>query len=335
MTIDSNSVTLADYALMSNDPPVQRLTYSLIMAGNAMQYIPLLMAETLIANGVRWEDNLPTVSWVNVNEEGTTTKGEPKVYQEQAYIVRNYIDVDKFIVRDRNRIVDPRGAQTDAWLKALTYDFNNKFINNSHVTGDKKAPVGLRTRIDNGSTYGVRSENKIDAGGVDMTQAAMTQATANKFLELLDQLLWSVDSPDGTGVTIYTNDVFQRRFNFAMRLMGTSGGLATTQDQFSRTISMYKGAVFRDIGYKSDQATRIITNTETTAGLDGSSTYTSIYAVNYGTDHFFGWQFDKPNIQDLGLLNNGAIYRTLIDWAVGLMNASTRSIARLYDIKMS
>lgn len=335
MTIDANALTLADYALMSNRPAVQRFAYSLIMAGNAMQDIPFLTAETLQANGVRWEGNLPTVSWVNLNEEGVTTKGEPTPFQEQAFIVRNYIDVDKFLVRDRNRITDPRSAQTDAYLKSLTYDFNNKFINNSHITGDKKAPAGLRYRIANGGMYGVRPENSIDGGGIDFTQGAMTQATANKFLELFDQMLWSVNSPDGTGVVIYSNEVFQRRLNFAARLMGTQGGFTTSRDQFDRTITQYKGATLRDIGYKADQATRIITTTEASNGTDSNSTYTSIYAVNYGTDQFFGWQFEEPNVQDLGLLNNGATYRTLIDWAVGLMNNSTRSISRIYGIKLA
>jgi len=132
------------------------------------------------------------------------------------------------------------------------------------------------------------------------------------------------------------NEVMKRRLNYALRLMGTSGGLDITQDQFNRTIASYKGAIIRDPGYKADQATRIITTTETATGAaDTGSTYTSIYAVNYGTDHFYGWQFGPPNVEDLGLIYNGAIYRTLIDWAVGLVNASTRSIGRLYDIKLA
>jgi hypothetical protein len=128
--------------------------------------------------------------------------------------------------------------------------------------------------------------------------------------------------------------------------MGTSGGFSVMQDQFGRTIQMYKGATIRDIGYKADQTTRIILGGPTASGQSGEdntglstststgSIFTSIYAVNYSQDHFFGWQFEPPNVQDLGLINNGVIYRTLIDYAVGLVNASTRSIARLYDIKV-
>jgi hypothetical protein len=182
----------------------------------------------------------------------------------------------------------------------------------------------------------VRPENSIDAGGVDLSLTGMSQATANKFLVLLDQLLWSVDSPNGTGVVLYGNEVFARQFTAAIRTMGTNGGFSIAQDQFGRSISMYKGAVLRDPGYMQDQSTRIISTTENATGTANTGgTFTSVYAVNYGTDHFYGWQFEAPNVQDLGLIYNGAIYRTLIDWAVGLMNASTRSIGRLYDIKLA
>lgn len=336
MAIAANTVTLADYALTSNNPMVQAVTYSLILYSNVIQDVPLVEKKSLIANGVRFEGNLPTVNWSQLNAEGVTTKGTPTAYQEQAFIVRNYIDVDKFLVEDENAVVNPRSIQEEAYLKSLTYDTNYKFFKNDHITGDINAPVGIRYRIDNGGTYGVRPENKIDAGGVDLSNSGITQTTANNFIEYLDQLLWSVDSPNGEGVVLYMNEVMQRRFAKAVRIMGTSGGFTVMQDQFNRTIQMYKGAVVRDPGYKQDQATRIITTTELSTGAaDTGGTFTSIYAVNYDTDHFFGWQFEPPNVQDLGLIYNGVIYRTLIDWAVGFMNASTRSLARLYDIKLS
>jgi hypothetical protein len=336
MAVSANAVNLADFALNSNSPAVRAVTYSMIVNDNVAQDIPLLNKRSLIASGVRFEGNLPTVNWAQLNEEGVTTKGTPTPYQEQIYLIRNNIDVDKLFVQEENAIVDPRSAQIGAYLRALTYDFNYKFISNDHVTGDADAPVGIKFRIANGGTFGVRPENLINGSGVDLTQAAANQASANKFIEYMDQLLWSVDSPSGEGVIFYMNEVLRRRIPFVIRLMGTSGGFDITQDQFNRTVEKYKGAVIRDIGYKADQTTRIITNTELATGLaDTGGTFTSLYAVNYGTDHFFGWQFNDINVQDLGLLNNGVIYRTFIDWAIGFMNASTRSLGRLYNIKMS
>src|SRR6266568_2238446 len=210
MAIATNTVSLADYALMSNSPLIQKVSYSLILYSNVIQDVPLAEKKSLVVNGARFEGNLPSVNWSQLNAEGVTTKGTPTAYQEQAYIIRNYIDVDKFLVEEENAIVDPRAIQLAAYLKAVTYDFNYKFIKNDHVTGDANSVVGLKYRIANGSAgYGVRSENLINGGGLDITQAAATQATANKLLELLDQLLWSVDNQEGTGVTIYMNEVFK------------------------------------------------------------------------------------------------------------------------------
>ncbi len=336
MAIGAGTITLADYALMSNSPLVQRVSFSLIENGSAIQDIPLITKKSLIVNGTRFEGNLPSVNWAQLNAEGVTTKGTPTPWQEKAYFIRNYIDVDYVLVEEENAITDPRAIELAAYLKSVTYDFNYKLIKNDHITGDANSVVGLRYRIDNGGSFGVRSENKINGGGIDLTQANATQATANKLLELFDQLLWSVDSPEGTGVTIYVNEVFKRRFPFLIRLMGTSGGFSITQDQFGRTVEMYKGAVLRDIGYKADQSTRIITNTELSDGsADTGSTYTSAYAVNYSDDHFSGWQFGPLDAKDLGLINNGVIYRTNINWVIGLANSSNRSLGRLYGLKMS
>jgi hypothetical protein len=334
--ISAQAMSLAQYGVMSNDPLVQAVTFSLLDMGNAMADIPFVNKKSLIANGVRWEGNLPSVNWGSINSDPVTTIGTPTPYQEQAYVMRNSIDVDKLFVDDENAITNPRSAQLAAYLKGVTYDFNYKFIKNDHTSGDANSFVGLRYRLDNPATYGVWSSAKINANGQDLSPTGMTAATANGFLELLDQLIWSVDGgTTGEGVCLYMNEVMQRRIDRALRLMGTSGGLSIVKDQFDRTITQYKAAQIKDIGYKSDQATRIITTTETAAGLDGSSTFTSIYAVHYDTGHLFGWQYEPVKATDLGLLNNGVIYRTLVDWAGGLMSANLRSIGRLYNIKIA
>jgi hypothetical protein len=352
MAIGAGTLTLADYAQMSNQPLVQAVTMSLIDYGNVLQDVPLVNKATMIQNGARFEGNLPTITWRPLNAESVAIKGTPTPYQEQAYIMGNYIDVDKYIVLDQNAIVDPRATQTKIVLEALTYDVNFKFFKNDHITGDSNAFVGLRARIDDAASqnkFGVRPENKIDCGGAtaDVSQAGLTAKTGGAFLEMLDLLLWSVGSTQGDGIILYMNDYVIRRLNFVVRFMGTSGGLNQAADQFNRTILSYKNAVIRDPGVKADQTTRIIAGNaipagsgsigETAAGVDStgaSANFTSIYAVNYGLDHFFGWQFTEINVQDLGLINNGVIYRTLIDWAVGFMNTSTRSIGRLFDIKI-
>lgn len=333
MAISANAVTIAQAALTSREPVINAVGNSLLDNGSVLaRDIPMVNRQLMIANGVRWVGNLPTVNWAKVNEEGATSSGTPTPYQEQAFIIRNYVDVDEVLLRQENNLVDPRATQTEATLRAIAYDFNHKFIENNHTTGDSDAFLGMRWRLDNPGDFQIPTVNKIDASATMTT--SMTAANMNALLEKLDQGLYAVDSADGEGVVIYCNEVFLRRFAFGLRLMGTSGGLRTDQDQYGRIVSMYKGAQLRDIGLKADQATRIIKTTEANTGADGSSTFTSVYLVNYRTDHMFGWQYAPIEVRPVPGQDNAVINRTLVQWVGGLYQANIRSIARLYDINL-
>jgi len=336
--VDSNVLTISDYAVMSNNPLVTKITMSLLQNGIILADIPLATKASMIANGVRWQDNLPTVTWGKLNTDPTVTKGKPTPYQEQAFLVRNAIDVDIKILRDENRIVDPRAAQLSIYLQALAYDYNDKFINNNHISGDDDAIVGLRYRLDNASTYGLVSEMKMDFGGVDISLAGVSAANANKFIYYVQQILDYMGRPDGDGVVLYMNDIVKRLFENAVRVLGAGAGWTMTRDAFGRAITMYRNAKIVDVGRKADQTTRIITATETSAGADGASTYSSIYACVYGEERLIGWQFDpiEESIKDVGLIGNGGtIARILFDWATGLYPQHTRCMARGYNIKVS
>lgn len=328
-------MTLTQYAMMANSPLVQAVTFSLIQMGNVMQDIPFVTAPTLFVNGVRFEGNLPNVNWVTLNSPPVPTTGTPKKFQESAFQIRNTLPVDIRFVQDRNRISDPRATQMRAYLESITYEFNNVFINNNHVTGNADAVVGLRARLDDPTTYGVLAENKINAGAVDLTVANATNASFSVFLEYISQLLWSVGSPDGTNVVLYLNENLWRRWDALAGRFAGGGGFSTSQDQLGRGITRYKNAVLRDIGRLADQTTKIITSTETAAGANGSSTHTSIYAVHYSPEYFSGWQFEPLMAKDLGLNDDGVLYRTLIDWCGGLLSSHTRSMGRVYGIKLA
>jgi hypothetical protein len=252
--------------------------------------------------------------------------------------MRNAIDVDVKLLEDENRIMDPRVAQLNAYLTAVVYDYNDKFINNDHISGEDDSIVGLRARLDNPTVYGVASELKIDGAGVVMTQAGMTAATANNFIELIQTMLDYMGRKDGDGVVFYTNDLMIRRWERAIRLLGAGAGFSMVQDAFGRSVTTYRNAKIVDVGRKVDQSTRIITYTETSAGAAGSSDYTSIYAVCYGEEKMIGWQFEplSESVRDIGLIgNDGTISRIVIDWASGLLPMHTRCMCRLYDIKVS
>src|SRR5260221_9999005 len=128
MAIATNSLSLADYALISNSPQVRAVSYSLIMSDNVMQDVPLLNKKTLVANGVRFEGNLPTVNWAPINSEGVPTKATQPPYRDHLYLIRNTTDGIKAIVEDKNKIVNHPPTQEGANFKPVTKNLNNKFF---------------------------------------------------------------------------------------------------------------------------------------------------------------------------------------------------------------
>src|SRR5260221_2103787 len=268
MAVQSGPVPMGQGAALAKEPLGPAGTGGPVGAGAVMaRDIPFSNNETLYVNGVRFEGGLPAIKWAMLNEEGVTVSMAPSAFQEQVFILRNQVDIDEYLVRDRNAIRDVRATQIEGLLRSIAFDFNEKFITNRHDTGDANSIVGIRNRIANGSVYGVRSENLINANGTDLS-STMTAATAGAFIEFLDQLLFSVDAPvRSPQVVLYCNEVFKRRLNRAVRTMGTTGGFDQSRDMYDPTVDTYKGCQIRDIWRKRDQVSPIITNTELTPRL--------------------------------------------------------------------
>lgn len=336
MAISTSALTLAQYAEQSNEPLIKEVTFSLLENDSPLSDIPLYTRPTQKINGARFTGNLPSVGWRQLNESTTVTSGTASPYQEQAYILSNAFDMDRFILTDMNAVGNPMAVQVNAWLKSVNYDFSDKFINNNHEAGDADAPVGIRKRIDDSTNWGTNTACKINTGGVDMTLAAMTAATAGSFFYYLDQALDELGAADGSNCVIYTNRNLRRLMNVAIKRMGAGGGFDMTTDAYDRRVSVYRNAVLRTLGVKADQSTEIITNTEDTAGANGASTYTSFYVVKYGEDAFNGWQFDSLAPVFAGWRSDEPThYRMAFDWAVGLNQTHTRCIARGYGVKVA
>ncbi len=341
MSIDSNALSLVDWYQTSNDPLVKEITFSMIEAGNVFQDIPLITNATIVANGSRVLGGLPAPHWTPLNSDPSAVKGKATPFQEQLWVIRDTIDIDHFIYKDKNQIQNPFDVQVDMYLKGLSYDLNDKFINNQHVTGDKNAFVGVRARLDDPAQFGTNVACKIDAGGTDLSDGGITGTSANVFIRQLQSVLDEMGSPDGTNVVVYMNDDLLRRVEQGIRELGAGGGFDMTKDNFDRRVLQYKNAKIRNVGRKAPladgtQSQYIISSTETADGsADTGGTFTSLYAVKYGRNSFAGWQFEPLKPSGPEKLNNGVTYRLVFDWGVGLWQPNTRAVGRLYDIKVA
>jgi len=350
MAIDPNALTLAEWAHLSNDPLVLKITESLHKTLNILQDIPLVTDETMKMSGMRFIDNLPGVNWGQINKAPTVTKGKPTPYEEQAFLIRNQFQIDKRLVNNKNNIQSPVQTEIDMFMEALTYELNYRFITNDPtdtVNGNPDAWVGLATRLKNAAQYGISTEMNIDGSaigtGLDLTSATLAGSTAsssaNLFVEAVQQMLDFMNSPEGDGVVFYCNDLLKRRWERGIRAMGAGSGFDITRDAFDRPVATYKNAKIRDVGRRVDQITRVITSNEHadgSLGTPGTDVYTSLYAVRYGDSYFKGWQTNPLKPDNLGIdPTNGVMINIVVDWGSGLWQPHNRSVCRLHGIKVS
>lgn len=355
MAIDFNgALTLADYASLSNDPLVKEITKSLHKTWNALKDIPLSTNPTLRQTGMRYLNaNIPTPNWTGLNAEPQTFKSKPKAYEEQLYILRNKLTVDRRILDQPNAIVDPVESQIQMFLEGFAYDFNDKFINNdpsSTVAGNSgDCFPGLNYRLRNNNDYDIPSEMILPStadlstnGTSGLLSGTNGTASANRFMAEIQNLFDNMNAPDGDGVVLYMSELCKRQIEMAIRVMGIGAGFDITQDSFDRPVEKYKNATIRTVGRKSDGVTSVIPNVSTLSGIASSintvqtaNRATSIYAVRYGTGYVTGWQSEPFKPKYLGLSpENGIMHNVLFDWGVGLWIPHNRAIGRI-DVVVS
>jgi hypothetical protein len=219
--------------------------------------------------------------------------------------------------------------QIQYYMESLAYDFNDKFINNSPVTGDQDCFPGLRYRMDNFDQFDIPAEMRVDGGGVDLTTTG-----GNAFMEKLQQLMDNMNSPDGEGIVLYCSERMKRRIEFAIRAMGIGAGFDITRDNFDHPVEMYKAAKVRAVGRKADGVTHILAS-ENASGVAGAGNFESIFAVRYGTGYVTGWQPGPFKPTYLGLSKeNGVLHNIVFDWGVGLWQPHVRAVGRLFNVKV-
>lgn len=340
MAVDQNALSLSEFATQSNDPDAAEAAFVFIKASSVFTDLPLITDPTMKKNGNRFIDNLAGPTWVPLNTEGTTVKSKATPFSEEIWIMRNYIDVDEILAADKNAAGNFVNQQATAYLKGTAFDLNDKFINNNHTTGDANSFVGLRARLDNPTIYGNNPACKISCGGVDLSDSGQTAATSNTMISYLQQGLDEMGESEGDGCTAYFNDDTMRRIEKGVRMLGAGGGWDMTKDAFGRQLLTYRNCKVRRIGRKAPlaggvQTVQIISSTETAAGADGASTFTSGYIVKYGEDSLCGWQPWALKPRPKYNLDSGVIERVVFSWAFGIWQEDTRAAVRLYNIKVA
>lgn len=318
------ALTLVDYAADPN-PLTAAVAAVLHEESEFFGMLPFENAGALAIKVLREPSSLPTPGWRTLgSDHGSVKAGKPNEIEEQAYSIGNYIDVDKALMRDKStRLYNPMTHQTKMVTRGIARVFNDAAINNTPTSGIS-APVGLFYRVMNDF-----SGQHLNANGLDISyDAASLASNIQTMLDWLDKLIYAVEGHKAD--FILCNDTLKLRINSIFR---QSGLLTTTKDNLGREFLEYKGAKFIDMGFKTDDSTKIITDVELSNGtaLTGGAA-TSIYAGRLGAEYFTGWQEYGLETTPPELLPNKVTYRSVIDWVVGLAVSGTRSIARLSGV---
>lgn len=254
------------------------------------------------------EQALPGVGFRGVNETFDSSVGVINPQVEVLKVFGGNIDVDRAIVKMHGE--DQRTTQEGMKLKALALDWGRTFIKGDSEANPREFD-GLQKRLTGGQL--------IEAGSTSGGDALS--------LLKLDELIDAVDSPSH----LLMNRTMARLLSASTRNTGVAGYLTYDKNEYGARVMMYNEL---PIVLVDEDASReqILGFNEANSG-GGTAASTSIYCVSLREDQLVGIQNDSVDVNDLGLLDSGAVYRTNIEWLNGIAMLGDKSAARLRGIK--
>jgi hypothetical protein len=309
------AVTLNEAAVLSEDDLQRGVLETFVQESVVLDRIPFLGIQGN-AYAYNKEASLPGVEFRNVNEAYTESTGTVNQASESLVILGGDADVDRFIVQTRGNLNDQRAIQTGLKVKALTYKFQDHFVNGDVAT-EPKGFDGLKKRL-TGSQVLTSTGPILDPADTNVAQA---------FFDELEELLAAVK---GGADVLYTNRAVIARVKSAGRRLG--GVEMVREDLTGKRVVTWNGIPLLDLGQKPDGSDIIPLDEDPTA-TDGG---TSIYAVKFGTDeHDFavtGLENGGVQVRDLGEQDEKPVYRTRIEFYCGLGVFGGKAAARLTGV---
>lgn len=343
-TPSTNAYNLVDYHLMSNEPLVKEVTLQMLKATPLYEKLPVTIKKSFTMKGSRITDQLPDNTGTSVYDAPQISKTDPRPFTEEAYNKEFGFQVHDLYRMEENAIQDPMDVQAKGAIQGHVFRCNNAFINNNHVTGDSKWVVGIRERLDNPGTFGTNPDCKRDAGGAaaDMSPTGATAVTFTEYSRQVDTLLEETNATQDGNTIIVLGSALYHLWNANLRRFSGSGGFSQSEDQFGRTINKYDGIPVMRAGrlaptgtYPALTQSQVITATETAAGADGASTFSSLYVIRFGDNGLMGWSFDRLKTFPPEKLSGLLVWQVLMRETLGLFQTDPRAVGRLFDIKVS
>jgi hypothetical protein len=250
------------------------------------------------------------VAFRGINEEYTASAGVINPMHDPLKIAGGTLDVDTALIKMFGGGV--RGKHEAMKVKALSLKIARMIIKGDSQS-DPREFDGLQRRLANDQLICATTNTTDTVGALSLTK--------------VDEAIDQTDNP----THLIMNPKLRRLFTAASRSTTTGVGAHITEtiDNWGRQVVKYAGLPILDAG-KDNTNTDIIPLTET-AG-DGDADATSLYVVSFTDGHVEGIQNGVMDVKDLGLTDSGVIYRTLVEWLVGMALYHPRAATRIWNI---
>ncbi len=199
----AGTLTLVEFAKECKEPLVKLVADTLWHESEPMKYIPWETIGTLYKKMLRIQ-SLPSVSRRKINAAWSSSTGKTEPLTEGLSIIGGNVDLDKEQVEGNQTIEDVRTFHLKMKVTAMSYEFNDSFINGS-VISDEDNFDGLKARVD-------RSDMSVQKilSATSTNYITDTQAHALDFLAEMDKLTYAIDGHNPT--FLITNAKHSRRY---------------------------------------------------------------------------------------------------------------------------
>lgn len=249
------------------------------------------------------EGALAGIAFRGINESYTASTGVINPQSEPLKIAGGELDVDTFVVKTNGPNV--RATHESLKATALAQKLGYAFIKGSNIT-DPREFDGLENRLTGTQVL----SNSAAANGAGLSCVK------------LDEAIDRVDRP----THILMNKATKRQLNAYLRSVS---GVTMTKDEFGRPIMSYGDLPILVADGNGDEAA-IGTAEAYTGG--GTSDGSSVYVLSLGDGMLNAIQNGGMDVRDLGEMNSSPVYRTRIEWFVGMTLQHPRAACRLRDV---
>jgi len=314
----TGALPLVEAAKLSQDDLQRGVLEMFVQESPVLDRLPFL---TIQGNSYKYnfEQALPDVDFRAVNDGYAGSTGTTDSRSVALVILGGDADVDRFIVATRGDLNNQRAIQTAMKVKALSYKFQDQFVNGD-VVAEPLGFDGLKKTVTRVVSAGTNGAKVFDAA---------SDTVAHTFFDKLEELTASVD---GTPSAFYANASVIAKIRSAGRRMG--GVEIVREDLTGKRVTVWNGIPFLDLG-KTPAGVNILPQTET----EGTSTdCSSIYAVKFGQNEEDGGVAGLTNggvqVYDLGEIDSQPVYRTRIEFYCGMAQFGDGGAARLTGVQL-